>query len=306
MMPGKAEALAGEPAIPNTTSLDLPSGLAKLLAMDTFNPASPMTAPAGLMTSVSPQAMAQTAREPMLPSYAQGGAIGPGGAPLPPMGDMPPGQPGQMPGQMPGMGPDPGAVVSELSQRPAVQQWQGSPMDPTEMHGAIDTQLSQNPDAANQIKAALMSALQSGELTAQELNMGVQLIEAAVNNPSLYPQLRQFAVQQGIAGDEDLPQQYDRGFIMLLLTVAKSAQQVMQGGANVQGGAAPPQSPDMGAPPMGQMQSMAGGGDVRGPRDGPVPIMAHEGEYVVPKHVVGMKGREFFDKLVEKYSGGKQ
>ena len=144
------------------------------------------------------------------------------------------------------------------------------------------------------------------ELTAQELNMGVQLIEAAVNNPSLYPQLRQFAVQQGIAGDEDLPQQYDRGFIMLLLTVAKSAQQVMQGGANVQGGAAPPQSPDMGAPPMGQMQSMAGGGDVRGPRDGPVPIMAHEGEYVVPKHVVGMKGREFFDKLVEKYSGGKQ
>ena len=50
------------------------------------------------------------------------------------------------------------------------------------------------------------AALQSGELTAQELNMGVQLIESAVNNPSLYPQLRKFAVQQGIAGEEDLPQ----------------------------------------------------------------------------------------------------
>jgi len=283
MTPATAQALTGQPVIPNTTSLDLPSGLAKILAMDTFNPASPMTQPAGLMTSVSPAAMAQTAREPMLPSYAQGGAIGPGGMPASPQG-------------MPGMpGADPGAVVQEIAQRPAVQQWQAQPMDPAEMHGAIGSQLAANPDAANQIRATLMAALQSGDLTTQELNTAVQLIEAAVNNPNLYPQLRQFAVQQGIAGEDDLPPQYDRGFIMLLLTVAKSAQQLMQGGTDIRKA---PNATMAAAPPM---QSMAGGGNVRGPRDGPVPIMAHEGEYVIPKHVVGMKGREFFDNLVKKY-----
>jgi hypothetical protein len=35
--------------------------------------------------------------------------------------------------------------------------------------------------------------------------------------------------------------------------------------------------------------------------DGSVLINAHEGEYVIPKRVVEMKGKEFFDSLVEKY-----
>src|SRR6187551_3918518 len=115
MTPATAQALTGQPVIPNTTSLDLPSGLAKILAMDTFNPASPMTQPAGLMSSVSPMGMAATAREPMLPSYAVGGAIGPGGMPLPPMGE---------PGPVAQAMPEPGAVVQEIAQRPAVQEWQ--------------------------------------------------------------------------------------------------------------------------------------------------------------------------------------
>ena len=279
MAPGKAEALAGQPALPSTTSLDLPSGLARILAMDTFHPAAPMVQPAGLMSTVSPAALAQTERTPMvpqfkqggmvgrdgypqLPSYQQGGEVGPGGAPV----GLPPG-------------------VAAAQQSPQVQAWQAEPMDPSQMHGTITQQLAQNPNAGEQIRRAIMSAMQSGELTAQELNMAIQLIEAAVNNPGLYPQLRQYAVQQGIATEEDLPPQYDKGFIMMLLTVAKSAQQLVQGGANVM-----------------PMQSMKGGGGVRGPSNAPVPIMAHEGEYVVPKNVVEMKGREFFDNLVKKYS----
>jgi hypothetical protein len=43
------------------------------------------------------------------------------------------------------------------------------------------------------------------------------------------------------------------------------------------------------------------GGTVKGSTDSPVPIMAHEGEYVIPKNVVQMKGKEFFDRLVEQY-----
>lgn len=282
MTPTNAQQLTGEAAIPSTTSLDLPSGLAKILAMDTFNPASPMTQPAGLMTSVSPAAMAQTAANPMVPQYAQGGMVGPGGMPVAPTG-MPPGQ------------LDPGAVVQEVSQRPNVQQWQSTPMDPTQMHGAIDQQIAQNPDAATQIRAVIIASLQSGELTPKELQMGIQLIEAAVNNPAIYPQLRQFAIQQGLGGEDDFPPQYDRGFVMTMLTVAKSAQQLVQGGASMQGMGG-------GASPANRPISMATGGPVPGSANSPVPIMAHEGEYVVPKHVVGMKGREFFDKLVEKYN----
>jgi hypothetical protein len=474
MTPANAAQLTGQPVIPSTTSLDLPSGLAKLLTMDTFNPAAPMTQPAGLMTSVSPAALAQTANNPMVPQYAAGGAVGPGGYPMPqaqpspapappdpyanypivanpvrsqwdrradgsakgdgwlgirqrPDGrvsseisagfniggkeqDIPLMVPGLTAGEMqylmttpvdrvahempqsirdkaiahanmrmaqgqspfrqpdepmapqapqvpqapptapvqglpgyqqggavgPGGAPLPpvsgappgasalgtGQVAQQMSQRPEVQQWQATPMDPAEAHGAIDQQLAQNPQAAQQIQGEIMKGLQSGELTPQELNMGIQLIEAAVNNPSLYPQLRQFAIQQGLGGEDDFPPQYDRGFVMLLLTVAKSAQQLMQGGANMQGmpgggpqgmpgggpqgmppGAGPPGAGPPGAPPGMPMQSMAGGGNVAGRPNMPVPIMAHEGEYVVPKHVVGMKGREFFDKLVEKYSG---
>ena len=32
-----------------------------------------------------------------------------------------------------------------------------------------------------------------------------------------------------------------------------------------------------------------------------VPIMASDGEYVIPADVVAVKGTEFFDRLVEKY-----
>ena len=106
----------------------------------------------------------------------------------------------------------------------------------------------------------------------------------------MYPYVRQFAIQQGIATEEDLPSEYDEGLLIAMLTVTKSAQQLIQGGQNMMAGEA--QMP---------MASMKAGGTVKGKADAPVPIMAHEGEYVIPKNVVQMKGREFFDRLVEQY-----
>ena len=53
----------------------------------------------------------------------------------------------------------------------------------------------------------------------------------------------------------------------------------------------------------GAVPSMARGGEVQQSKksDGSVLINAHEGEYVIPANVVKMKGKEFFDSLVEKY-----
>jgi len=254
-----------QPPEASTTSLDLPPALASILSMGRSGDA-PMAAPMAMpaapmeqapmqlgaaMSSAPPPAMAAGG----LPAYEAGGMIGPGGMPAPPMG--------------------------------GVAQPDATSIPPAEREQLIDQGLAQNPQAMREIQQALMEGIQSGDITAQELNMIVQLVQLAAQNPDMYPYVRKFAIQQGIATEEDLPQEYNEALVIALSTVAKSAQQMMQGGQNMMGG--------------GQMQSLKDGGPVNGKADGPVPIMAHEGEYVIPKIVVQMKGREFFDKLVDQY-----
>lgn len=252
------------PQAASTTSLDLPPALASILAMPSAGAApmgSPMMpAPAAPMPTLGGALGSAPMMQPQaLPAYEEGGMIGPGGQPMP----------------MQGM----------------EQQQAGPPLDPAQRDQMIDQGLAQNPQVVQEIQAELMAGLQSGEVTPQELNMMIQLVQVASQNPDMYPYVRQFAIQQGIATEEDLPPQYDEGLVIALLTVAKSAQQLIQGG----------QPMTSGEMPMGQMQSLKAGGTVKGQTDGPVPIMAHEGEYVIPKNVVQMKGKEFFDKLVEQY-----
>jgi len=46
------------------------------------------------------------------------------------------------------------------------------------------------------------------------------------------------------------------------------------------------------------------GGKVRGPgttTSDSIPIRVSKGEYVIPAHIVQMKGKEFFDSMLEKY-----
>jgi len=255
-----------QPPEASTTSLDLPPALAALLSMDGSG-AAPMAAPMGMPAAPAEQApmgLGATMSGGGLPAYEQGGMIGPGGMPMSPMGEA----------GMPAMG--------GLAQAP-------TPVPPAEREQLIDQGLAQNPQVMQEIQAALMEGIQSGEITTQELNMIVQLVQVAAQNPDMYPYVRKFAIQQGIATEEDLPEEYNEGVVIALSTVAKSAQQMMQGGQNMMGGAAAP------------MQSLKEGGSVNGDDDAPVPIMAHEGEYVIPKIVVQMKGREFFDRLVDQY-----
>jgi len=220
---------------PNT-SLDLPTGLSNIMNM-----------------------------APTAYSYAQGGAIGPGGAPIPMSA------PGGAPGGA-GLSPQAGA---------------GTPMNPQMLEMQINQFVSQHPEQVAQIQQVIMQEVQSGGITPQELNTIIQLAQVAAQNPEMYPNVRAFAIQQGIATEQDLPEQYDQGLVIALLIAARA----VSGGQGGQGGA-----------PMG-IPSMAMGGPVPDGKkaDGSVMINAHEGEYVIPKRVVEMKGREFFDSLVEKY-----
>lgn len=191
-------------------------------------------------------------------SYEEGGMVGPGGIPQ-------------------------RAGLTAQSQPPP-------PIDAGMMDAEINRFTAQHPEQVEQIKQAILQAIQSGELTDQELNMVIQLATVAAQNPQMYPHVRKFAIQQGIATEQDLPMEYDSGLVFVILLAAKAVKQ---------GQGTPSQMPKGTA----ALPSMASGGPVPEPKnkDGSVVIRAHENEYVVPKHVVLAKGTEFFDRLVQKY-----
>ena len=275
---------------PNTTSLDLPPALASILSMGNTSqapaPMSPAPAPSpGLSSGMMGQQVF---------SYEQGGMVGMGGMPEP-MG-MPP---GGMPSNNTMMPPPGGVGLAPEGQ--GTQQ-----MTPQMLEMQVNQFASQNPQQVEGIRVAIQQVMQSGELTQQELNMVVQLATVAAQNPEMYPYVRNFAIQQGIATEQDLPPEYDQGLVFVLLLAARAMQQDM-GGQDMMSGGSPAMTGagsvstaqvSSGAPP-----SMAKGGMTPDSRkaDGSVLINAHEGEFVIPANVVKMKGKEFFDNLVEKY-----
>jgi hypothetical protein len=243
--------------------MDIPPALASLLNMPSAMPGVSMPPTPGLGGAFTSGAFGGP-----MPSFQEGGMVGPGGMPIRPNQGMPPqGMPGQPPA---GLAP-PGAAQQA---------------DPQQIMAEAQRFAQQNPQQVQQIQMAVQQAMQSGELTQQELTMMVQMATVALQNPQMYPQLRALAIQQGLATEQDLSPQFDAG---LLFTIIALGQSLQAGGQAQQ-----------------PMMSMAQGGPlpVKSPNaDGSIPIKAHEGEYVIPSEVVRAKGTEFFDKLVQAYRG---
>lgn len=265
-------------AVPASVSLDIPPAIAQLVDMSPVqtNQQAIGTIPTGT-TASNPQYPALDFR--MQPTYAAGGQVGPGGMPIRPAGLAP--------------------------------QNTGGPMNPQMMDMQINDMLQKNPEVVARVRAAIEAGVQAGEVTQQELNMAIQLAQVVLQNPEMYPQIRQFAISRGLATEQDLPQQYDQGLVIALLIASKAMQadvqvqgvQMNPEVGQVAGGQPPMQSAQMQQP----MMSMAMGGklpDNSPNKDGSIPITAHEGEYVIPAHVVKAKGTEFFDSLLEKYKKG--
>lgn len=174
--------------------------------------------------------------------------------------------------------------------------------DPSMVDAHINDGFAKNPQVREQIKQIVMEAVQSGELTPQELNQIIQLAKAAQHNPGIWPQLRNFMIQQG-ADPSEIPEQYDQGLVSIVLIIAKAVEQDLSQGA----GGMP--QPGM-QPPM---QMKADGGLIVGPGTGTSdsipavnssdgsPVAVSNGEYVIPASVVQAKGVDFFDGLVRKY-----
>lgn len=243
----------------NQDSLALPVGLQQLMpsGAQTNNQAYGSIAPTQQNSGVSTMDFRQQPK----PSYAEGGEVGEGGIPVAPQagpGGMPPGGAPQGAGlAAPGAGP----------QR----------MNANKMEMEMQRFMQDNPEKVAQIKNEIMRLLQSGELTQQELNMVVQLSTVALQNPDMYPQVRQFAIQQGLATEAEISPEYDEGLIFVLLLGARAVGQ--ESGGN-----------------------FAGGGMIHagtGPKADDVNINVSKGEFVIPADVVKAKGTDFFENLVK-------
>jgi hypothetical protein len=176
----------------------------------------------------------------------------------------------------------------------------------------INDMLNKNPEIVARVRAAIEAGIQSGELDPQGLNMAVQLAEVVLQNPDMYPQMRQFAIQRGLIAAEDIPEQYDQGLVIAIMIAAKSMKADVQI-EDVQMNPEVGQVAPMQTQPAQPMQEMEFGGMVNGPshEDGGVrvkmrgggEIEVEGGEYVIPKDIVKAKGTEFFDKMLAQYQG---
>lgn len=252
-------------AVPSSTSLDLPPQIQSLLEMPAAGIAE------GALQPIQTGTTAQNPNYPVLdfrmqPTYAEGGMVGPGGMPM----------------------------------RPAGVQPQGAPtMNPQMLEMQVNELLAKNPEAVARIRAGIEAGIQSGELDPNELNTIIQLAKTVLQNPEMYPQIRQMAIQRGIATEADMPTEFDQGLLIAILAAAKS----MEADVQFEGQAQPPMPQ-----PQPPVQEMEYGGMVYGPSHdnggvrvkmkGGGEIEVEGGEYVIPKDVVKRKGTDFFDKMI--------
>ena len=250
-------------AVPSSTSLDLPPAIQSLIDMPAAGVAS------GAIRPIQTGTVAQDPNFPALdfrmqPTYQEGGMVGPGGMPMRPAG---------------------------------VQPQQGAAVNPQMLDMQVNEIMSQNPEAVARIRAGIEAVIQSGELDANELNTIIQLAKTVMQNPEMYPQIRQMAISRGIATEADLPAQFDQGLVMAIIAAGKS----MEADVQIEGGQAP-----MPQPPVQEMEfgGMVNGpshdqGGVRVKMKGGGEIEVEGGEYVIPKDVVKKKGTDFFDKMLQ-------
>jgi hypothetical protein len=106
---------------------------------------------------------------------------------------------------------------------------------------------NQNPESIAQYDQGMEAAIQGIDVPVEELQALLQGIEYILKNEKEYPQIRQQLISGGVANEEDLPEQFDRGYFMTMLVVTQEAINRKQGGGiSTMGG-----MPTMPQPPQG-------------------------------------------------------
>jgi len=269
-----------------STSMDLPPSLEALISQEVSSPMQPPTT--GLSGAMTGMGSYIPTQQGAVPSFQEGGMVGPGGMPIRPQPEMPAfgvpttGGPGlAAPGAMSGPTMAPAQVMSEAQKF-----------------------VQQNPQQYQQIQTFLQEALNTGEITLDEMNFLAQFAVAATQNPEMYPQLRASVISQGMADEEDLPPEYDPGFMFVLILMGQSLQGMAQQAPSLEQVMGPPTAPQ-GVP--GLRPSMREGGllpKYSSNPDGSIPINAHVGEYIIPAYAVERLGTQRIEEMIAKSRDG--
>lgn len=188
-------------------------------------------------------------------------------------------------------------------QEPQLGAASAAPVDSNTIDQEAQKFIQQNPQEAQKVQALMAAAIQSGELTSQELNQVVQLAKTALANPSSYPQIRQFAIKNGLGTEEEIPQQLDQGLLYTLIVIGKSMQAIGPTGSPTQPSApaGPPVGNAMtGQPPAPAMENGMLPSYEKGGPTGDTAHLAkvHAREYVIPEKAMLYHGKKFFDAKV--------
>lgn len=176
---------------------------------------------------------------------------------------------------------------AEAAPAPGLQapQAETAPQGPLSMdvvNKEVGSMMQNNPEMVQELRTEMTALMESGELTPQELNQAVQLAQAALQNPEVYPQLRIFAIQQGIGTEEDLPPEFDQGLLISVVIAGRALQEGGSGEGNL---------------PVPSFQE---GGPVMGKKPGASLVAeVHDGEFVIPSDVVRRIGEEKLEKIIE-------
>lgn len=189
----------------------------------------------------------------------------------------------------------PSARFKVDAQEPQLGAAPPAPLDSAQIEQEAQRFVQEHPEEAQKIQAVIALAIQTGELTSQELNMAVQLAKTALANPAAYPQIRQFAIKNGLGTEQDVPQEMDQGMLYVLIVAGKAAQAIGPTGSpkgNVPSGQGP-------APAMenNMLPAYKDGGPT-----GDTAHLAklHAREYVIPEDAVLFYGTDKFAKMIEK------
>lgn len=240
---------------------------------NSYNPELSGSNNSGLANSITNSAATVVARRDMngttnnnIVSFAAGGMVMPGGGAVRPGAGMVP------------------------SDQPQLGAASGPPMDNAQIDQEAQRFVSAHPEEVQKIQQVIAYAMQIGELTLEELNMAVQLAKTALGNPASYPQIRQFAIKNGLGTEQDIPSQMDQGVLYALIVAGKS----MQSGSPAQGGTPQETGP---APKQSGIVPEYSEGGMTGDKAHIAKL--HPREYVIPEDALIYHGKKHFDKLVE-------
>jgi len=176
---------------------------------------------------------------------------------------------------------------------PALGAASPAPMNPAQIDQEAQRFVQQHTEEVQKIQEVIALAMQTGELTSDELNMAVQLAKTALARPESYPQVRQFAIQNGLGTEQDLPQELDQGLLYVLIVAGKSMQNGAPTGGkgNVMQGQGPSPTKNSIVP------EYSDGGETG---DKAHIAKLHPREYVIPEDAVLFYGTDKFAKMIEK------